>query len=66
MENVKFDSAVKNIENIDNQWEVTYNNYSEKFDAVVIANGHYETKITPDFPGTFNGEILHSHSYKSP
>lgn len=35
---------------------------------VIIANGHHWNPRypTPDFPGTFTGETLHSHYYRTP
>jgi len=63
---VKFDSPVENIEKVEGKWEVRYRGGNDKFDAIVIANGHYETKHVPDFTGHFDGKILHSHDYKSP
>jgi thioredoxin reductase len=40
----------------------------ERFDAVIVASGHH---FSPAFPnpapeGSFSGETLHSHTYKSP
>ncbi len=34
--------------------------------GVVIASGHHDTPRMPDYPGTFNGEIIHSRAYKTP
>ncbi|MBY0549732.1 MAG: NAD(P)/FAD-dependent oxidoreductase [Candidatus Obscuribacterales bacterium] len=40
--------------------------YSEEFDHVVVANGHFSTPNVPAFEGfsTFNGRILHSHDFR--
>ena len=40
--------------------------YTEKFDQVVVATGHYSTPNAPDFDGmqTFNGRVLHSHDLR--
>lgn len=40
--------------------------YSEVFDNVVVANGHFSTPNVPAFEGfsTFNGRILHSHDFR--
>lgn len=40
--------------------------YSEVFDHVVVANGHFSTPNVPYFEGfdTFNGRILHSHDFR--
>ena len=33
--------------------------------GVVVANGHHDKPRRPNYPGTFNGEIIHSRDYKS-
>lgn len=34
--------------------------------AVLVCNGHHWNPKIPQFPGTFNGRILHSRQYRSP
>ncbi len=36
------------------------------YDAVLVANGHHWSPRVPEFPGTFTGEALHSHRYRTP
>ncbi len=40
--------------------------YSEQFDYVVAANGHFSTPNVPHFEGfsTFNGRVLHAHDFR--
>ena len=40
--------------------------YTEEFDDVVVASGHFSTPNVPEFPGfaTFNGRILHAHDFR--
>jgi len=40
--------------------------YTEEFDHVVVASGHFSTPNVPEFPGfdTFNGRILHAHDFR--
>ena len=40
--------------------------YSETFDHVIVASGHFSTPNVPEFPGfdTFNGRILHAHDFR--
>lgn len=40
--------------------------YSEVFDFVVVASGHFSTPNVPYFEGlsTFNGRVLHSHDFR--
>jgi len=41
--------------------------YTEEFDFVVVANGHFSTPNAPYFPGieTFSGRLLHSHDLRN-
>lgn len=40
--------------------------YSEQFDHVVVATGHFSTPNVPYFEGfdTFNGRLLHAHDFR--
>jgi trimethylamine monooxygenase len=40
--------------------------YSEQFDYVVMASGHFSTPNVPEFEGfaTFNGRVLHAHDFR--
>ena len=40
--------------------------YSEEFDHVIVASGHFSTPNVPEFPGfrSFNGRILHAHDFR--
>ena len=40
--------------------------YSEEFDHVVVASGHFSTPNVPHYEGfeTFNGRILHAHDFR--
>lgn len=42
------------------------NCYSEEFDNVIVASGHFSTPNVPEFPGfdRFNGRILHAHDFR--
>lgn len=50
----------------DGRWQVETSAGTETFDALVVANGHHRDPAMPQFPGSFDGEILHSHAYKVP
>lgn len=39
---------------------------TREFDLLVVANGHHWDPRLPDFPGTFDGEAIHSHHYVDP
>jgi trimethylamine monooxygenase len=40
--------------------------YTEEFDNVVVASGHFSTPNVPEFDGfeTFNGRVLHAHDFR--
>ena len=40
--------------------------YTEQFDYVIAANGHFSTPNVPEFEGvkTFNGRVLHAHDFR--
>ncbi|KAM6461831.1 uncharacterized protein PHA67_009706 isoform 1-T3 [Liasis olivaceus] len=41
---------------------------TEHFDAIMVCTGHYTVPFIPPIPGldTFQGRLLHSHSYRCP
>jgi cation diffusion facilitator CzcD-associated flavoprotein CzcO len=50
----------------DGRWRVETADGAELFDALIVANGHHNVPFLPAFPGSFEGEILHSQAYKVP
>ena len=40
--------------------------YSEEFDNVIVASGHFSTPNVPEFKGfdSFNGRVLHAHDFR--
>jgi hypothetical protein len=38
---------------------------AETFDVLMVANGHHWNPRLPQYPGTFSGEYVHSHEFKS-
>jgi hypothetical protein len=49
-------------------WDVTWSGAegtrTERFDVLVVANGHHWDPRMPDYPGEFAGRMLHSHEFK--
>lgn len=37
---------------------------TETYDYLMVANGHHWNPRLPEYPGHFDGEIIHSHSFK--
>ncbi|EJB8497452.1 NAD(P)-binding domain-containing protein [Acinetobacter baumannii] len=71
---VQFNTAARNIEfdEATQQFTMTVHDYekdevySEIFDYVVIASGHFSTPKVPEYDGfkTFGGRILHAHDFR--
>ena len=50
----------------DGQWDVTTRHGTKTYGAVVVANGHHWSPNRPEWPGHFDGTIIHAHDYKTP
>ena len=73
-EKIRFSTAVRNVEFSEESdtFTVTAHNltddqsYTEQFDYVVVATGHFSTPNVPNYEGFshFNGRILHAHDFR--
>jgi cation diffusion facilitator CzcD-associated flavoprotein CzcO len=71
-ERISFRTEVKRVEPVDGEWEVTVEDAagerSERYRAVLVANGHHWDPRWPEppFPGAdqFTGEQIHAHYYR--
>ncbi len=71
---VRFNTAVRWVEYDDDSgmFTVTVHDhakdhvYSETFDHVIVASGHFSVPNVPHYPGfeTFNGRLLHAHDFR--
>ena len=71
---IRFDSPVRRVifDDASDQFIVTVEDhkkaaeYTEHFDYVVVASGHFSIPNVPQFEGfqTFNGRILHAHDFR--
>ena len=66
---IQFNTTVLKVEqNSQKQWQVTYQNelgtHEDIFDYLLVANGHHWDPFMPEYPGHFDGELMHSHQYK--
>jgi len=51
----------------DGGWEVAVRGQAaRRFDAVVVASGHYSDPQIPELPGHFDGTIVHAFDYRTP
>jgi cation diffusion facilitator CzcD-associated flavoprotein CzcO len=65
---IRFETGVERARRdpADGTWEITTDRgESRRYDALLVANGHHWDPRWPEpaFPGSFDGEQLHSHSY---
>jgi cation diffusion facilitator CzcD-associated flavoprotein CzcO len=67
---IEYETAVERIEPADEaatHWNVTLEDgTTRRYGGVVIANGHHWSPASPQYPGEFQGQTLHSAQYKSP
>ncbi|WP_069163463.1 flavin-containing monooxygenase [Nocardia altamirensis] len=51
----------------DGSWLVTSSDgMTRAYDALIVCNGHHWDPNLPDYPGEFDGVLLHSHAYNDP
>ncbi|MDH7444437.1 flavin-containing monooxygenase [Aquimarina sp. 2201CG14-23] len=66
---IEFETIVKHCKRIsDKEWNVIIvqngKERSESFTDLVVCNGHHSVPRIPEYPGSFKGEFMHSHTYK--
>lgn len=65
-EQVTFNTRVESVVPVAGGYRVTLGSgETREYDRVVIATGHLTDTRQPEFPGTFDGESLHSHHYRT-
>lgn len=67
-ERIRFETLVEKAERLPGGgWKIhTSDGDIHEFDVLVVGNGHHWDPRTAEFPGTFDGETLHSHHYIDP
>ncbi|HTN73994.1 MAG TPA: NAD(P)-binding domain-containing protein [Pirellulaceae bacterium] len=65
---IQFQTTVQHVAPAGEHWEVTVAGEAipRRYRGVVVANGHHRHPLPHAFPGSFAGEIMHSHDYKTP
>jgi trimethylamine monooxygenase len=69
---IRFETVVRRVEFEGGKFSVTVkdlpadNEYTEEFDHVICASGHFSTPNVPEFEGfeTFKGRVLHAHDFR--
>lgn len=65
-ERIRFGVSVEKVDRDGQSWIVELDTGEVyRYDAVCIANGHLNDPKWPDFPGDFDGEMIHSCQYRS-
>jgi cation diffusion facilitator CzcD-associated flavoprotein CzcO len=64
-DNIRFQTTVEHAERLDGGgWRLTLDSgEEERFDALLVCNGHHWNPSFPSFDGEFTGDTLHSHHY---
>ncbi len=64
---IRFNTEVRHAALLpDERWRVTLADGTvQEFDHLMVASGHHWDPRMPQYPGTFSGELLHSHTFKN-
>lgn len=63
---VRFRTEVQSIEPVGDRFRVRLASGEEhEYGTVIVANGHLFDPKMPDFPGSFDGQEIHSHYYRT-
>ena len=62
---IRFNTKIIKAIPIDNKWKLFFEDSSEDFDHLIVANGHHWSPRVPTFEGSFSGELMHSHQFKN-
>jgi dimethylaniline monooxygenase (N-oxide forming) len=69
-ERIAFQTGVEHVSRLaDGTWEVLLDSGERRrYDALLVANGHHWDPRWPEppLPGSFDGELIHSHDYRDP
>jgi cation diffusion facilitator CzcD-associated flavoprotein CzcO len=67
-ERIRFNTRVEHAaRGAEGGWRIDLaDDSSERFDALLVCNGHHWNPRHPEFPGTFEGPQIHSHDYIDP
>ena len=67
-DHIRFRSPVQRAERgPEGGWRITLEGGAQEcFDALLVCNGHHWNPRYPDFPGSFDGPVIHSHEYIDP
>ena len=64
-QHIRFNTKVVKAIPLENKWKLFFEDSSEDFDYLIVANGHHWSPRIPTFEGEFSGELMHSHQFKN-
>ena len=65
-ENIRFRTEVSSVEPHGSRFKVALSNGEiHEYGTVIVANGHLSDPRLPNFPGSFDGDEIHSHYYRT-
>ncbi|GIE29437.1 monooxygenase [Actinoplanes italicus] len=67
-QHIRYGSTVTRVERGEDWTVTTDTGDTERYDAVIVANGHnWQPRLPePGYPGTFDGIAVHAHDYRTP
>ena len=64
-QHIRFNTKVVKAIPLEHKWKLFFEDSSEDFDYLIVANGHHWSPRIPTFEGEFSGELMHSHQFKN-
>ena len=64
---IRFETPVRQATRMDDgTWRIQTDAEERHFDHLIVATGHHWDPKWPEFPGQFDGPVIHSHDYIDP
>jgi len=64
---IHFETPVRKAERLeDGTWRITLDGGTRHYDHLIVGTGHHWDPKWPEFPGRFDGPVIHSHEYIDP
>lgn len=66
-DSIRFETPVRKADRTESgTWRIRLDDEVRHYDHLVVATGHHWDPKWPDFPGRFDGPVIHSHQYIDP
>lgn len=66
-DSIRFETPVRKADRTESgTWRIRLDDEVRYYDHLVVATGHHWDPKWPDFPGRFDGPVIHSHQYIDP